>query len=152
MTEIEKDALLLRCTLKKSWSVLGKVLKYGACLTVMALAGIFAVYGAISICELIVPGTTNAWQFLITVPWYVYVGIVVIAAIPVYSMLWCIARDLTEEDWESNAAEIFVIALATFAIFSTFTKPNSIWYYIGRFFGAAYHHYRKKNMPQLKED
>ena len=197
MTEIEqKEHSLLRCTVKKSSQVLWKVLKYGTYLAIGILAIVFAFYGAFAIYELILPGITSVWQFLITVPWYVYAGIIGIAAIPVYSALWCIARDLTEEDWESNAADNFAFAFppkserdyrlnwesnaadnfafalvalvftataaATAAFALVFTAiataiatahPGSIWYYIGRFPGAAYHHYRKKkNMPVLEKE
>lgn len=176
MTEIEKDASLLRCTLKKSWSVFGKVLKYGTYLVGAIVAIVFAFYGAIAIYELVTPGLASVWQFMVAVPWYYYVGIVGVAAIPVYSALWCIARDLTEEDWKSDAAKnsaftvfalaffalafppsafaffalaFFALAVFTFTFFAlALTKPGSIWYYIGRFFGAAYHHYMKKEKPE----
>jgi hypothetical protein len=64
MTEIEKDASLLRCTIKKSSQVLWKVLKYGVYLIGAILAAVFAFYGAVAIYELVVPGLASVWQFM----------------------------------------------------------------------------------------
>jgi hypothetical protein len=109
--------------------------------------------------------------FLFGVPWYVYAGVLAVAAIPVYSFLWCVNRDLTEEDYKSDAAEnfaltafaalalafaitafaltafAFALALAltafAFALTLALAEPPSKWYYVGRFFGAVYYHYCK---------
>ena len=159
---------LLHCTLKKSGQVLKKVVLY-ASYAIVALAVVAVIcYGAIAVYHAIVPWAASIWQFLIAVPWYMYAIIVVIAAIPVYSVLWCIARDLTEVDWKSNAANVFAFAAFAFAVAFAFALALpafalalpaalfaalfvldpvdhiTIWYYIFRFPGAAWHHYRRK--------
>lgn len=186
------NASLLQCTMKKSKQVLWEVLKYGVYLVAGVLAITFCIYGVIALYELILPvsaifllNITLVWQFLVAVPWYVYAGIMGVAAIPVYSLLWCIARDLTEEDWKSDTAKGFaactlllscVLSISFFilimisptisiasnllalTILSTFAaivlagsifvyaidpvNPITRWYYVFRFFGAAYHHYK----------
>jgi hypothetical protein len=160
--QIPEESSLLHCTVKKSNQVLWKVLKYGMYLAVGILATIFAFYGAVAIYGLVVPGLVCIWQFLTGVPWYIYLSILGIAAIPVYSLLWCITRDLTEEDWKSNAAENLTLAFAAFAtlalvlatlalVLATLDAVDpvdhiTIWYYIFRFPGAVWHHYRKKGV------
>jgi hypothetical protein len=106
MTDIE-DKSLLRCTIKKSADVLKKVILIVSVVIVLLLG-----------LAIIAKGITVIWDFfwtdihhwldivisipilfLISIPWYVYVGAVAVLAIPVYSFLWCIARELTEEDY-----------------------------------------------------
>ena len=139
--EEPNSSSLLSCTVKKSKQVLWKVLKYGTYLVAGVLAIVFTFYGAMAIYETVLPWATSVCQSLITIPWYVYAGIGVIAAIPIYSSVWCIARDLTEEDWKSEAATNSASALAL----ALAGDHTSIWYHIFRFFGAAYHHYRKRS-------
>jgi hypothetical protein len=45
------------------------------------------------------------WFILSSIPWYCYVIVVALAAILIYSLLWCIARNLTDDDWQSGSAK-----------------------------------------------
>jgi len=122
-TEIE-DKSLLKCTIKKSADVLKKVVLYGS-YVITAITAIVIIYFGITmiwepLVKIISGGITTIWLiltpigiFLLMIPWYVYVGGVAVLAIPVYSLLWCIARELTDEDWKSDSAKnITVLALA----------------------------------------
>jgi len=118
MTE-NTDHNLLRCTVKKSLDVVQKLILWasyaivGLAGLVVALYGAIALYGvlvtptaslAMQIYELVASGFSAVISLLSLVPWYVYIGIAVIGAIPTYSFLWCVARELTEEDWKSDEA------------------------------------------------
>ena len=119
MTNEIPDPNLLRCAIKKTTSVVSKHILYASymivAITVAAIAcmGIFGVWQAIS------PILERLWQLfavaIVSIPWYLY-GIAAIAAIYFgYSLLWCMARNLTDEDWQSEKAKNFwedVIALA----------------------------------------
>ena len=135
MTTID-DKSLLRCTWKKSADVLKKVVIYGS-YVIVALTGItlailiinttvdliyktvFYILSTIGPCLVIISSMlTPVGTFLLIIPWYGYVGIVAVMVIPVYSLLWCITRELQDEDWKSDAATTF--AFAVFATFATF--------------------------------
>jgi len=143
MTTID-DKSLLRCTWKKSADVLKKVVIYGS-YVIVALTGItlailiinttvdliyktvFYILSTIGPCLVIISSMlTPVGIFLLIIPWYGYVGIVAVMVIPVYSLLWCITRELQDEDWKSDAATTLAFAvfatLATFAfaVFATF--------------------------------
>jgi len=143
MTTID-DKSLLRCTWKKSADVLKKVVIYGS-YVIVALTGItlailiinttvdliyktvFYILSTIGPCMVIISSMlTPVGIFLLIIPWYGYVGIVAVMVIPVYSLLWCITRELQDEDWKSDAATTFaafaftLAVFATFAVFSTF--------------------------------
>jgi hypothetical protein len=63
-------------------------------------------------------GVMVAVALLVSIPWYYYAGAVALLVVPAYSFLWCVARDLTEEDWKSNSANNFaVFVVATFIAF-----------------------------------
>ena len=122
MPEIE-DKSLLKCTIKKSVDVLKKVVLYGlySAVTIILITAIAAVgylvwlgfhsslvSDTISVIWLIL---TSLGTIVLAIPWYVYVGVIALLAIPVYSLVWCIARELTEEDWESGeAATVSIIS------------------------------------------
>jgi uncharacterized membrane protein len=115
------DKSLLRCTIKKSVDVAKKIGKYAAGTALGILAAVLVIYGAIGIWTIAADPAykylTAIVSFLFSIPWYCYAGIVAIAAIPVYSLLWCVARELTEEDWESNeAAYLALTALVALAL------------------------------------
>jgi hypothetical protein len=131
------DKSLLRCTWKKSADVLKKVVLYGS-YVIVALTGItlailiinttvdliyktvFYILSTIGPCLVIISSMlTPVGIFLLIIPWYGYVGIVAVMAIPVYSLLWCITRELQDEDWKSDAATTFAFAAFAFA-FATF--------------------------------
>ena len=93
--EIPKDVSLLRCTLKKSEQVFTKViLLVSYAIVALALIGC----GYLLFTGVLIP-------IIVAIPWYYYVAGIAILAIPVYSFLWCIARELTDEDWESGEAK-----------------------------------------------
>ena len=126
MTEIN-DKSLLKCTIKKSTDVLKKVMLY-ASYTVVALTAIaIGYFGAIKLWEPIVNVFSVAisaiWSIIISigtilliVPWYVYAGAIALLAIPVYSLVWCIAKELTDEDWKSDIAQGIALVLASIPI------------------------------------
>jgi len=76
---------------------------------------------------------TSLGTILLAIPWYVYVGVIFIVSIMTYSFLWCIARELTDEDWKSDEAEAYAgfvfisfVTLSTFSAFFSCTQlPNS---------------------------
>jgi len=113
--EISKDVSLLRCTLKKSQQVFAKVVLYISYIIVaLALLGC----GYLLVTGILIPGVAPIVAAIVVgvlmIPWYYYAGSVIILAIPVYSFLWCIARELTDEDWNSREAKD--ITLATIAL------------------------------------
>jgi hypothetical protein len=118
------DKSLFRCTIKKSAGVVKKLAKYVAYVAVGLIACVLSVYGAMGIWVIAADPAykylTAIVSFLFSIPWYYYAGVAAIAAIPVYSFLWCVARELTEEDWESNEAKTFarftLVALAPLAL------------------------------------
>jgi len=100
--EIPKDVSLLRCTLKKSEQVFTKViLLVSYAIVALALIGC----GYLLFTGVLIP-------IIVAIPWYYYVAGIAILAIPVYSFLWCIARELTDEDWESGEAKALAVVVA----------------------------------------
>jgi len=119
MTEIE-DKSLLKCTIKKSIDVLNKVVLYGLyvvtiiiLITTMAAVGYLIWLGFNSSLATII--YSSIISLLVSIPWYVYVGAIATLAIPVYSLLWCIAREFTEEDWNCwmsrESSSLFAFAI-----------------------------------------
>jgi hypothetical protein len=115
MVDIE-DKSLLKCTIKKSVDVLKKVVLYGlySAVTIILITAIAAVGYLVwlgfnsSLATIIY---SSIISLLVSIPWYVYIGVVAVLAIPVYSLVWCIARELTDEDWKSGeAATVSVIS------------------------------------------
>jgi len=120
-----KDAPLLRCWLKKSWSTSKKVgLWLGVLiaayvawlgLTSQIAAKIWA--ASTGWCGSIISGILN---YIATIPPLVFWGsVIVIAAIAVilgYSLVWCMARNLQDSDWESDPAINSAHALAALAL------------------------------------
>ena len=127
------DKSLLWCTIKKSADVIKKLAKYAAYAVAVVIAGILSIYGAMGIWAVaevaedpIYKSIESITSFLSGIPWYYYAGAIVIAAIPVYSFLWCVARELTEEDWESKEAENFAaLALALVSLALVALTPNN---------------------------
>jgi len=108
------------CTKKKSINVLEKLVLYAAyvidAVTALVLGATLAMHSVVvfwdtthdiiaNIVSAISTTIGGGFSLLLNIPWYGYVGIGVVAAIPVYSFLWCIARELTEDDWNSDIAE-----------------------------------------------
>ena len=114
--EIPKDVSLLRCTVKKSQQVFAKViLLVSYAIVVLSLLGC----GYLLVTGILIPGVAPIVAAIVVgvlmIPWYYYAGSVIILAIPVYSFLWCIARELTDEDWNSREAENIAAAFAAAA-------------------------------------
>ena len=153
------ETSLLRCTIKKSVQVLERVVVSIASLIVgVALCGVayFAAIGIIFLLSLVIIAIT------ISIPWYYYAGIIALLSIPTYSAIWCIARELPSEDWESDDAKDIAAAVAfafvTFVAFVVVAAVASVFVatvvaavafvafadskYL-RFLGA-YLHYRKR--------
>ena len=189
MTEIE-DKSLLKCTIKKSVDVLEKVLVFGLGFVVGVAAlwiACFIISDAVTrkpLVNLVSDTISVIWliltslgTILLAIPWYVYVGVIFIVSIMTYSFLWCIARELTDEDWKSDEAEAYAgfvfisfVTLSTFSAFFSCTQlPNSdaftfvfgfalIFAFIATIsifvikvysFPGAYLHYRKR-MKEVK--
>ena len=131
--DIPKDAPLLRCWLKKSWSTSKKVGLWLGGIAVVLIAAYVAWLGLTSQtaakiwaaltgwCGSIISGILN---YIATIPPLVFWGsVIVITAIAVilgYSLAWCIARNLQDSDWESdpaiNSALALVLVLALAAL------------------------------------
>lgn len=139
------DKSLVRCWMKKTASVSEKFIKYGSYLVVGLAASVIAFYGLIGVYEVIAPVVRaiidGIWQVInqvialfLGLAWYyqiVAVGVVVvIPAIVTYSFLWCIARELTEDDWENENLSIviwlvaLIISLGTGLILSVVNPEN----------------------------
>jgi len=126
MTDID-DKSLLRCTIKKSADVLKKVVLYGS-YVIAAITAIAIVYfGVTKIWEPLINAISTIISFLFGIPelfWalplvmkLIILGIVSLGVIGVYSLVWCIARDLEKEDWESDSAkDIALVAIVALVI------------------------------------
>ena len=125
MTDID-DKSLLRCTIKKSADVLKKVVLYGS-YVIAAITAIAIVYfGVTKIWEPLINAISTIISFLFGIPelfWalplvmkLIILGIVSLGVIGVYSLVWCIARDLEKEDWESDSAKDIALAALAFAL------------------------------------
>jgi hypothetical protein len=111
--EIPKDVSLLRCTVKKSQQVFAKiVLLVSYVIVALALLGC----GYLLFTGVLIPIISLVVAAILSIPWYYYVAGIAILAIPVYSFLWCIARELTDEDWDSGEAKALVVALIIAAL------------------------------------
>jgi hypothetical protein len=111
MEKIDEQSLL-RCTIKKSASVLSKVVLIASKIIVGFVVIAVILLGVAKIWELGFPIGAFVLSILLAIPWYVYVSILALMTIPMYSLLWCIARNLTEEDWKSEEASDVALALA----------------------------------------
>ena len=113
--QIPEDVNLLRCTVKKSWSVTKHLILCTSYLIDGIAAAILAFFGITGIWNALSPIAERLWEAitgaLFAVPWWCYVIVLGLAAIPVYSALWCMARNLTEEDWQSEKANDFALAV-----------------------------------------
>lgn len=138
MTE-EKS--MLRCTVRKFVSVTHKALKWGS------ITGVFIlVIGAMGWIGWSIRDQISAgWQTFVSVcagavglilgpiaavPWYAWVVLAIPCAMLGYSFLWCVARELRDEDWKSDiAANVAVFNCVTLTIGISVSCVS-----IGRFF------------------
>ena len=113
--DIPKDAPLLRCWLKKSWSTSKKVGLWLGGIAVVLIAAYVAWLGLTSQISAKIWAASTGWcgsiisgilNYIATIPPLVFWGsVIVITAIAVilgYSLAWCIARNLQDSDWESD--------------------------------------------------
>ena len=118
------DKSVLKCTIKKSVDVFRKVARYGLYFIIAGIIGAICLAIAITISaglysfmdgvvKLFNITISNVLSLIGSIPWYVYVGVIAILAIPVYSLLWCIAREFTEEDWDCSreSSSLFAVAI-----------------------------------------
>jgi hypothetical protein len=108
---MENERSLLKCTLKKSWNVFVKWI-IGSIIILAAISAIFLAYVFVLHCGVWIyeniilnpVGTMcNAIVWIINIiPWPVWAVLGIIGAIIGYSYSWCIAQELTEEDWQSS--------------------------------------------------
>jgi hypothetical protein len=106
--EIPRDISLWKCTIKKSKHVSLQVFKYIYWSVICCIigggviAGLYIIYLASiklsSLWSILSNTFFGAIGLFYLIPWWVYVIIAVIAAIPIYSFLWCLNRDITEDD------------------------------------------------------
>jgi len=174
--EIQPNQNLFTCTVKKSWNVTQKWVLYASYAVVGMTAAILACVGAWVLFGALYPALLAIWDcsglivftiwfILSSIPWYCYVIVVALAAILIYSLLWCIARNLTEDDWQSGSAKdiseeitlvltlltLLAFALAPLAFALAFalafvlfaSKDSKAFLFIG-----AYLHYRKRTQKQ----
>jgi hypothetical protein len=127
--DTQKDAPLLRCWLKKSWSTSKKVGLWLGGIAVVLIAAYVAWLGLTSQISAKIWAASTGWcgsiisgilNYIATIPPLVFWGsVIVITAIAVilgYSLAWCIARNLQDSDWESDTAIIIaLIALIVLA-------------------------------------
>jgi hypothetical protein len=111
--EIPRDVSLLKCTYKKTKHVTEKVVKYFAYAVIWGIIGLGVIAG-LYLLYLAVMRLSSLWSILYgtffgaiglfyLIPWWIYVIITVIVAIPAYSFVWCLNRDLTDVDKKVDA-------------------------------------------------
>jgi hypothetical protein len=111
--EIPRDVSLLKCTYKKTKHVTEKVVKYFAYAVIWGIIGLGVIAG-LYLLYLAVMRLSSLWSILYgtffgaiglfyLIPWWIYVIIAAIVAIPAYSFAWCLNRDLTDVDKKVDA-------------------------------------------------
>ena len=122
MTE---DKSLLKCTIRKSISVAERLVVYAAYLIVGVTIGTVAWVGIpylwntiITIWnELGIPAfVMSVYSMLVSISPLVYAAISIPIGIIGYSLLWCINRELTTDDYTSDSAFVVAIVFAIAAV------------------------------------
>ena len=129
--DTQKDAPLLRCWLKKSWSTSKKVALWLGGIAVVLIAAYVAWLGLTSQISAKIWAALTGWcgsiisgilNYIATIPPLVFWGsVIVITAIAVilgYSLAWCMARNLQDSDWGSDTATAIAFAAIAFAAFA----------------------------------
>jgi len=93
---------LLRCTIKKTTSVLGKHILWASCVIDALAAIVLAYFGVVGIWQVFGPVATSA---VLAIPLWIYAFAVIVICYFGYGLVWCVARDLTDEDWQSERAK-----------------------------------------------
>lgn len=123
MTNQIKEPNILKCALKKASITAGRHLKYFA----TAIVVIALLYGGYTIVTSLYSITiVPAWALLASIPWYWYPVVAVPLAYVGYGALWCVARDLAEEDWKSAGAENAFVLFALFTLFALFALAPTL--------------------------
>ena len=130
--ELKSEPSLMRCWLKKSYSVSVKVGMYLGGIAVAFIAAYVVWLGATSQKAAEIWAAFTSWcgsasailsNLIGSVPWPVWAALAVIGAIVGYSGAWCLARRFTNEDWQSDEAKN-AFAFAAFAALAT-ASPQS---------------------------
>ena len=126
--ELKSEPSLMRCWLKKSYSVSVKVGIYLGGFAVAAIVAYVVWLGATSQKAAEIWTAFTGWcgsasamlsNLAGSVPWPVWAALAVIGTIVSYSGAWCLARRFTDVDWQSEEAEsalAIALALALVAI------------------------------------
>ena len=126
--DIPKDAPLLRCWLKKSWSTSKKVGLWLGGIAVVLISAYVAWLGLTSQIAAKIWAAVTGWyssiiagisNYIAAIPPLVFWGSVIVGVIAVgvlgYSLVWCMARNLQDCDWKSDTAIIVALALTALA-------------------------------------
>ena len=127
--DIPKDAPLLRCWLKKSWSTSKKVALWLGGIAVVLIAAYVAWLGLTSQISAKIWAALTGWcgsiisgilNYIATIPPLVFWGSVIVGVIAVgvlgYSLVWCMARNLQDSDWGSDTATAITSAALVLAL------------------------------------
>ena len=118
--ELNMEKSLLRCTIKKSWTVSKKIGLWIGGVAVVLIAGYCAWLGLTSQIAATIWTEFVGWcassasivtGIVTVIPWEIWAVIVALVAIFAYSLVWCIARSLIDEDWGSGLATDIAIWL-----------------------------------------
>ena len=160
------DPSLIRCTIKKSISIFTKVVLYTSYVICSVSILGMGYMASIATYPMLVNAWVSVYQILASIPWYIYCVALALLAIPVYSLLWCMKRDIEQCDWESvaatNTVTVVAVAFAAFAVvfaavafaFAAFAvaafavvfageNNHGPTYYVVRFIGAYYNYYKR---------
>jgi len=123
-----KEKSLARCILKKSVSVSGKLLEAGLVVTIIACIAYLVYMSSIRLAPAAIAFggwlrqvfsdiLTAGFGVLSWIPWYVYAFAGVVLAIVVYSTLWCLAREVTPEDYAKKEVNEMVACVGITSLF-----------------------------------
>ena len=120
--ELLNEPSLLRCTLKKSRAVSKKIGLWLGGIAV-GLITCYCVYlgvtssAAANFTGWCISAAGTIAGVMLLVPWELWAIVIGVVSILVYSLVWCMARNLTDEDWESKIAknvELATLSALTF--------------------------------------
>ena len=127
--ELLNEPSLLRCTLKKSWAVSKKIGLWLGGIAV-GLITCYCVYlgvtssAAANFTGWCISAAGTIAGVMLLVPWELWAIVIGVVSILVYSLVWCMARNLTDEDWESEIAknvEVATLSISSFIALFTLT-------------------------------
>jgi hypothetical protein len=121
--ELLKEPNIIRCAVKKTASVIAKhILLMSYAIVALAVIAI----GYLGFTNLALPAilwvAISAAFYcgcvigvLLSVAWYWYALVLISTTYFGYGFLWCVARELVDEDWRSDEADAVAAAVAAFA-------------------------------------